>query len=566
MQLNFEQVHNELSLYFMQLSGLECEDAFIKEDTRCAKLIANDLLWSSVLKQPPELTLFSNSLKSKHPHLLVFGALSEALIERLFPVKRIFSNHPSFLHYFKIWFIKQWLSQYAVNQYDNDFCSVIELVTRVFKPYDKHAGDAFDEVIAGFEFHFQQAIQIQVGVSQLQSQLIEVLKVFEQKSDRVKSQTIQREIEQAKTDQTTQSAAQLIRQNVAGKSAPHWAVPFICKHWLEYFRRQQSEKGSKKAMWWGQTLLKDLVESFYFTPQSSATEAQQSYFSSLRKNIKQLLIKTECEKFAMDSFLSQLAMSHENLLQGIPVNFHWLSFNSELKDKVPCEGLSESQRRTLLARFKPGMWMSYVKAGDTIQCRVAHRDFERSLIILVNYSGAKIDVLNATAIDQATRQNQLQLLDISSQLNCALEKMNRDIAVQRKTLKCQQDKKRAQEQHQKEMAEQERERLAVLARQQREFELQQLKQKVSELRPGVSFRWMEMPHEALQFVLRLKVSGQYVFADKRGNKVACWTEDELAELWVDGELEYLDENSSLGANVLNLEQIVSVQRTQKLSR
>ncbi len=587
MQLSFNQVHPQLSHYFKELFSAIAPEQSENVPMHCLQLVQDESLWRSIAEQSPESPLISDALKSEHPHLRVFYVLTRSLIGQLLPCKELQRSHSEFLRQFHLWLIKSWLYQFAENNYFVEFQSVFDFTLRIFKPYDRHAGRTFDKQVDVFRQLFQHStLQLMSGTNfeQLYNGLIEACQEFQKHAQLFERRVVQSELQLANNRRAMRDAERILNNVVAGRSLPYWAHDFVMEHWQRYFQLQLLKTAENKSISSAEVLLQDLLASLKTPSGNRFVRFQESDLQLLRKNIRSLLVETVVEQSSMNQFMRQLKTYHDGLLAGNLSPQEWIKVEGknvtalEISDpdavqssdrtaKVEAASMNrpsdEFDERSVMALCKPGTWLSINKDGEWLRCRVAHRDMQQQLVILVNYSGAKVAVLDTTQLAEAFRQQSFQLIDLVSPLDQAVAKLSDYLQAQQQTLKSQNLAKQRQQQEQlrlKQQAEQKEQQ--AIARQRRQEKLQQVRSLVEMLTPGAMFQWLQGECQLIRFTLRLKLSGKLVFTDRRGDKFAEWDVDEIAELWTDGVMELKSSNELTHTD---LEQIVAVQRIRKQS-
>ena len=315
-------------------------------------------------------------------------------------------------------------------------------------------------------------------------------------------------------------------------------------------------------------LLHELLKSFKsHNDDDFKSDSVSSEYEWLRENIGALAKEFEEYQKDLDKFLLQLKVFHENLAQGVKTNIHWKTFPSSKSLQSESCTHTDEEKRTLLAKFKPGMWLRYKLNERYSFCRVALRDIKLPLIVLVNFSGEKVAALNYEQINQALQNNTFQFISLHNDLNATVKKLAKEVALCRDKLEGKIKAAKLNKQREKEAVLAQQEETRLKAFQAKNILISETKSIIQTLSPGARFSYKAMPGKVIRFMLKLKVSGKYLFSDLQGQKVADWHEDELAEMLAKGELQLIENKPSMLTRErdTNFEQLVSVQRMQKAS-
>ncbi|WP_144391894.1 DUF1631 family protein [Pleionea sediminis] len=580
MQLSFDQVHPELKQYFMELFSAIAPEKSTNIESLCIELVQDDKLWQGLAAVPGDQPLVSDALKSQHPHLRVFNALSRSLIGQLLPCESLKKKHPEFLRQFHLWLIRGWLQQFAKNSYLTQFQATFDFVVRVMKPYDDHAGRPFDKLVECYLDHIRLASMeelSEVETEKLHNQLICEFQDFQKSIKLFEQRIVKSEMQLAANRSASEEATKKLESITSGESLPDWAHTFVFEHWHRFFHLQMLKSG-EKSIAWGEALLQELLEQFQLKSDSERSNIDEADLTSLRKNIRSLLSETVVDQASVLEFLRNLKAYHEELLSGSHSQQKWtkvssLDFVSYTTDASGPEPWDKSvllddspvieDERAILAKCKPGMWMIFSRNGSEYHCRIAHRDFKLGQVILVNYSGAKVASLEVSQLVEAFKEHWLSSLEMGSQLDSALNKIVEYLRSQSELIRKQKEAKYQEEERRKLSQKRVETQARDQAREQKRLSLlEEYREKVETMSPGTTFSWKQMPNQELRFMLRLKVSGKFVFADKRGNKVAEWQPDELSELWANGEIKKIGSKDYAD---MGMEHIVAVQRSRKQS-
>jgi ABC-type phosphate transport system auxiliary subunit len=199
------------------------------------------------------------------------------------------------------------------------------------------------------------------------------------------------------------------------------------------------------------------------------------------------------------------------------------------------------------------------------------------LIVLANYSGARVAALSFSEAAKALANGELvplllqsdlaeKVAELSRFLRTQISSITQQLEIKQKAARRRQLLARLEQSRRERLeikkARREAEKRARQLEQQRlrQRQIRELEQSLQNLGAGSSFVHHERQDLIMQFALRLKHSGKLVFVDKKGVRVGEWLPHELAELMVDGKVELL---ASRQSNEQTLEQIVAQQRSRR---
>ncbi|NVJ61006.1 MAG: DUF1631 family protein [Gammaproteobacteria bacterium] len=561
MQASLQLVNQEVSSYF-GLSRKFNGSAHLAqlESPAINKVIAID---------PSKPLIADNSIKQM-PYLGFMVNLVERMSKAILPIESLVKAHPEFVRSIQCWLTKAWCTTYRQKTKGEEVCAVLQFIARVFTTYDSNAGGRFEEFIKNITKTFQNEVKSFVEDSHdselLLTSIMELYRRFESSTEITKRHVILKETGLAEAADLRRQAEELFLDEVAGRTVPHWAYDFISELWISLFQANLDIKRPAKSLNWAVSLLHELLKSFKsHNDDDFANDCVNSEFSWLRENIAALTQEFEEHQGSLNKFLMQLKVFHENLSQGVKTNIHWSTFPSSASLRGKSLEASESEQRMVMAKFKPGMWLRYRANEKHRFCRVAFRETKLSLIVLVNFSGEKVASFNFEQLNHALEEQAFQFISLHSDLNATVTKISKEVALCREKLEgkleaAKLDKKRRDEEQ---TARQEESKLQAF--QAHNVLLSETKDVIQTLSPGARFSYSELPGQVIRFMLKLKVSGKYVFSDLQGRKIADWHENELAEKLASGDLKIIDNKMSTLAREreTSLEQLVSVQRMQK---
>lgn len=583
MKSGFSKINHQLNLYLERF--VEAMSAEQSTDNRftIGELIDNHALWQRLVEEDDHQIrkdLMSDEGLKRFPHLYVMNGLSEVLVAQIIPAEQLNAKHPHFISNFQLWLMRHWLKFLSRAEFPVEFQMVVEFVSRVLKPYDLRAGRRFDSVVDEFSGLFKQATLEDVSqqnIQQLQQKLTQCFQSFRQKTKPFEQRVVAFERQQFNNDSASALAKQFIYDELANEKIPDWLYQFVFEHWHRYFHLNilQHDVDSEPVQQ-GKTLLNRLAKVLtYLTPedvhQHIATE-----IAPLWSDIRTLFEKIVIEETIIDRFLQQLEDFHVAIMEERVQKYEWITVESASQSESDDD---QSNTAKLLAQFKVGSWFIYLKDDSQYRCYVVDRDAKEGTIILVNYSGARVDGVSFSRLKELVKNKKIVSLSLDSNLEQRVNELGLYIEHQTRTIEAQ-----LKERHKSQIKRQVMERLEQSRKQRletkkskrqaerrareqqqklkRQESIRALSQKLASLTPGSTFVDHRNNERIIQFALRLKQSGKLIFVDKRGVKAAQWHPEELATLMVDNDIELL---ASRQSNEQTMEQIVAGQRSRRQS-
>ncbi|PWK47336.1 DUF1631 family protein [Pleionea mediterranea] len=580
-KVSFTELDQHLHQYFnLFVTAIDPEySGDVRQDAK--RLVSDQSLWQSFIKTTDEEddSALPNRALKEYPQLYLLNTLTEVLLAQLIPMESLKQNKLPFAQSLHLWFMKSWLLQYSEQHYPNEFQMLLEFLSRLLKPYDAHAGRTFDHVIDEFGELLIKVVESQADPQHyvdLQHQLTGVYQAFQKKILPFEQRVIAFEKQQHENQTASDDAKQLIKSTLQQHRIPKWVNVFISEHWHRLFHLILLKNDSPdEALNAGTSLLSELLDSFKLLTAEEVQQAFASTISPLRSQIRELFSSIVIDDAVMDSFLDRLEQHHIDIMEGkaLPEN-EWVSFGSnEIKSS---DSVKETYKQVIL-HCKSGSWFNYHLPDKSLHCRVIDRNMSYQKLVLVNYSGVRVDSLSFKVANDLIETEKLKPFSLHSELEQKLGELSNYIGAQVQAINKQLTDKQKQQQKRKLLARLEasrKERLeikkskrqaekrarekAILQKQaeQKQSIIEQLKL----LAPGSTFIDHANDATLIKFVLRLKQTGKLVFVNKRGVKVAQWLPEEMATLMVDGKLELL---ASQQSNEQTMEQIVAAQRLKR---
>jgi hypothetical protein len=542
-------------------------------------LAQDSALWQQALTdEPGEHSSLPTGLMTEHPLLYLLNSVSEVLLNQLLPVPLLRDEQDEFFRTFHQWLIRYWLAQFGRQQYSAEFQAVVEFLIRILRPFDQHAGRTFNRVLEDFVECFAARVKEPLDLqhfSPLQQQLSESYQSFQQKIRVFEQRVIQFETQLAQNATVQQQAQTLVHQTAEGGEVPDWVYSFICEHWVRLFHLTLLKQGADSPLLeQGQTVLKELIKALTLRTCEDVQQGFATIISPLRNRIRELFGTLVMDEVALDTFLDRLEAFHIAILQGEDVDTHWLTFAP--MTKPPVED-SDIDNKPIIAQLKVGSWFNYRLEDRSYCCRVIERNMNLKLIVLANYSGARVAALSFSEAAKALANGELvplllqsdlaeKVAELSRFLRTQISSITQQLEIKQKAARRRQLLARLEQSRRERLeikkARREAEKRARQLEQQRlrQRQIRELEQSLQNLGAGSSFVHHERQDLIMQFALRLKHSGKLVFVDKKGVRVGEWLPQELAELMVDGKVELL---ASRQSNEQTLEQIVAQQRSRR---
>ncbi len=577
MKSGFSTINQQLNLYLERFVEAMSADKLIT----VGELIDNHALWQRLVEEDDHQIrkdLMSDEGLKRFPHLYVMNSLTEVLVAQIIPAEQLTAKHPGFISNFQLWLMRHWLDFLAKAEFPVEFQMVVEFVSRVLKPYDHRAGRRFDSVIVEFSGLFKQATLeaiSQQNIQQLQRKLTQCFQSFKQKTKPFEQRVVAFERQQFNNESASALARQLILNEFANDKVPDWLYQFVFEHWHRYFHLNLLQHDvESEPVQQGRALLERLAKAMTYLTPEDVHQHISTEIAPLWSDIRALFEKIVIEETIIDRFLQQLEDFHVAIMEERVQKCEWITVESV--SPIEPDG-DQSGTAKLLAHFKVGSWFIYLKDDCKYRCYVADRDATKGTIILVNYSGARVDGLTVNRLKELIKNKRIVSFSLDSNLEQRVTELGLYIEHQTRTIEAQlkerhksqikrQVMKRLEQSRKQRLETKKSKRLAERrAREQqqklkRQESIQTLSQKLARLTPGSTFVDHRNNEQIIQFALRLKQSGKLVFVDKRGVKAAQWQPEELASLMVDNEVELL---ASRQSNEQTMEQIVADQRSRR---
>ncbi len=543
------------------------------------KLAQATPLWKLVFEQEAnDQSSLPTVLMTRHAELYLLNSVSEVLINQLMPVVELRSHHPRFFRAFHLWVMRYWLGQLGTGHYIHEFQTVVEFVVRVLRPFDQHAGRNFERLLQEFAEVFESTVSQSLDFQHfldLQYKLTQNFQDFQKKTRVFEERVIQFERQLAQNASASQAARQLVNQAAAGGEVPDWTYQFLYEHWHRLFHLTLLKQGDESDLIQrGQALLQDLIKALQLRSFEEVQQNFATFISPLRSNIRELFASIVIDESVLDDFLDKLEAFHIAILEGNEPEIRWMTIEALQEDS---DEKSKGVMQQVATQCKVGSWFRYTKDAKVFSCRVIERNQAQDLIVLVNYSGARVAALNFKEAASALSSEKLKAITLQSFLDDKVEELSQFLVTQIGNIKKQlaiKEKATRRRQVLERLEQSRRERLQIkkskreAEKRARAIEQQQLRlERIREFEgllesigAGSSFINHEQQDQIMQFALRLRQSGKLVFVDKKGVRVGEWPVSELAELMADGKVELL---ASRQSNEQTLEQIVAGQRNQR---
>lgn len=581
MKSGFTTINQQLILYLERfVEAMSAEQSTDKLVT-VEELIDNHALWQRLVEEDDHQIrkdLMSDEGLKRFPHLYVMNSLTEVLVAQIIPAEQLNAKHPHFISNFQLWLMRHWLKFLSKAEFPVEFQMVVEFVSRVLKPYDLRAGRRFDSVVAEFSSFFKQATLediSQKNIQQLQQKLAQCFQSFKQNTKPFEQRVVAFERQQFNNESASALARQFILSEFANDKVPDWLYQFVFEHWHRYFHLNLLQHDAEsEPVQQGRALLERLAKAMTYLTPEDVHQHISTEIAPLWSDIRTLFEKIVIEETIIDRFLQQLEDFHVAIMEERVQKCEWITVESASQPESEGE---QSDTAKLLANFKVGSWFIYFKDDFKYRCYVADRDAIKGTIILVNYSGARVDGLSFSRLKELVKNKLIVSFSLDSHLEQRVTELGHYIEHQTRTIEAQ-----LKERHKSKIKRQVMERLEQSRKQRletkkskrqaerrareqqqklkRQESIRTLSHKLAKLTPGSTFVDHRNNEQIIQFALRLKQSGKLVFVDKRGVKAAQWQPEELATLMVDNEIELL---ASRQSNEQTMEQIVAAQRSRR---
>ncbi len=581
MKSGFTTINQQLILYLERfVEAMSAEQSTDKLVT-VEELIDNHALWQRLVEEDDHQIrkdLMSDEGLKRFPHLYVMNSLTEVLVAQIIPAEQLNAKHPHFISNFQLWLMRHWLKFLSKAEFPVEFQMVVEFVSRVLKPYDLRAGRRFDSVVAEFSSFFKQATLediSQKNIQQLQQKLAQCFQSFKQNTKPFEQRVVAFERQQFNNESASALARQFILSEFANDKVPDWLYQFVFEHWHRYFHLNLLQHDAEsEPVQQGRALLERLAKAMTYLTPEDVHQHISTEIAPLWSDIRTLFEKIVIEETIIDRFLQQLEDFHVAIMEERVQKCEWITVESASQPESEGE---QSDTAKLLANFKVGSWFIYFKDDFKYRCYVADRDAIKGTIILVNYSGARVDGLSFSRLKELVKNKRIVSFSLDSHLEQRVTELGHYIEHQTRTIEAQ-----LKERHKSKIKRQVMERLEQSRKQRletkkskrqaerrareqqqklkRQESIRTLSHKLAKLTPGSTFVDHRNNEQIIQFALRLKQSGKLVFVDKRGVKAAQWQPEELATLMVDNEIELL---ASRQSNEQTMEQIVAAQRSRR---
>lgn len=576
---DFAKVDDLLLQYAEGFAGAVGQSTDPSPREQALKLAQSTSLWKLVFEQEAnDQSSLPTALMTKHAELYLLNSVSEVLINQLIPVVEVRAHHPRFFRAFHLWVMRYWLGQLGTGEYIHEFQPVVEFVVRVLRPFDQNAGRSFERLLHEFADTFESVVSQSLDFQHfldLQYKLTQCFQNFQKKTRVFEERVIQFERQLAQNASASQLARQLLNQATEDSEVPDWAFQFLYEHWHRLFHLTLLKQGDESELiQQGQALLRDLIKALQLRSYEEVQQNFATFIAPLRSNIRELFASIVIEESVLDDFLDKLEAFHISILEGNESEVRWMTVEAqqEISDEK-----NKGVMRQVATQCKVGSWFQYTKDAKIFSCRVIERNQPQDLIVLVNYSGARVAALSFNEAASALSSKALKPITLQSFLGDKVEELSQFLVTQISNIKKQlaiKEKATRRRQVLERLEQSRRERLQI-KKSKREAEkrakaIEQQKLRLDRIRElegllqtlgaGSSFVNHEQQGQVMQFALRLRQSGKMVFVDKKGIRVGEWQIKELAELMADGKVELL---ASRQSNEQTLEQIVAGQRNQR---
>ncbi|WMS88902.1 DUF1631 family protein [Pleionea litopenaei] len=579
MESEFSRIDDPLAEYLSCIVEGTGQDDINDLRTHFGEVYQNQSLWRAAINDLDNTdTTTSKNLLCFSTPLEAFIGVVDKLAAQILPLTHLHEQSPKFLRAFSLWTLRTWIQQFSTQRYLYEFQSILEFTARVLRPYDNRSGRSFEQLLETFAEIFEQHIiktQLEEELLPLQRTLTNAFQSFQQSIRAFEQRVIQFEQQQAHNSSASLTARAIINQVTAGEKVPDWAYRFINEQWHRLFHLSLLKKEDENPIVDdGKLLLQQLVESLKLR----TFEDVQSHFSKLimplRENIRTMFSSIAIDDNILEHFLNQLESFHIRILEGQETSDNWITIETEAQSN---NQLDDEQQRKVAAQCRVGTWFTYRTNQQTYQCRVIERSLALNLVILVNYSGARVEGLKFSEAAEYLASGKFTPLSLHSQLAEKVNEISSYLLTEIQQIKTTLQEKERALTRQKVLERLELSRLERLEtkkskqqakkrareaeiKQQRLLAIKEWEETLKTLVSGSTFIAHELDGQIIQFVLRLNKTEKMVFVDKRGVRVGEWLPAQLAEKLVDQKIELL---ASRQSTEMTMEQIVASQRSKR---
>ncbi len=475
------------------------------------------------------------------------------------------------LSHFKLWLSLRWLFMFNTPSCEQSFLSLINFIAKIVIPIDQYSGKKIDLLFSALNDVFKHHLLPREGADSLNQDFtilqnnyqdyLTSIKPFEEKVQQHEAHIVQ--VKQLKNESLS-----LIHSHINEHKLPDWCLTFIMENWAKLFHIHLLRKHPLEL---AEETLKQLVWSLEIENSEDMQHHLTQEIVTLRNNIRQLFSNIVINENELESFLEALENFHISILEN-----NTLDTSEWIYPEPEEQHFNDDERASLLQSMsvlKTGTWVTYQPSQHQVNCRIIHRDMNSMQLILVNYSGARIDSIHFSTAKKLMSENKLHLLNIQSAIDNVIDKTNEDAVDKIKQFQeiikkhnsenlkktvleriTQSKKERIQATKDKQAGE----RRNVMRAQQEE-EKQLFEQQLSfirKMKPDTLFSWQKEDGSSqfIQFAVRLRQEERMIFVDQHGIKVKVFTPSELAQALINKKVSLVHSNNDFGST---LQQLIS---------
>ncbi|MEE4245786.1 MAG: DUF1631 family protein [Kangiellaceae bacterium] len=579
MTLHFDKLDLTIGRFLKLLVGYLEDNDSLDIRKRCALLADQIDLWGGSSEQAVLVNELMSQVEVDQVSQLVDKILSDIL-----PTPELAENIPNFLPTLNTWITRLWLHQFGRKFYYQQFDMILEFFARVLAPYDLKSGKRFENIVEQFTERLTASLNRSISTEELerlQVSLTDIFSDFVSSSKRFEAKVTEFEKQKYKNKSASALAEQLVFQVMSGRTIPSWSYPFLTEQWprllhllLLQYATEDSEVKSAVAT------LNQLAEALEVNSAEEVKELMVSRLMPLRQSIRDVFLQVAIDQAMIERFLQSLEDYHVGIIEcndSELVNtseddfYSWPEVDSADNLNVA------NQHVKPLPHTTPGSWYHLLVAQQPIKAKIIDRNLFMGYLVFANYSGVRVDSLTFAEFSSLLEEKRVTRLPLDSGLAAVITEIDKLVIGNTKSLKnkidcAQQDAKseqlrlQRQQKEQLEIAEREQRRLieqqAIKLRREQHMQADRddkVKQLLS-MTKGAKFLEHNNHDRIVKFVVRIKQTGNMIFVDEHGVKVGDWSIDELANRWVQAEIELIGTGDK---KLSTMEQIVATQRDRR---